>query len=49
MKYTYIVKDGISTQEHYGLELALMAGLSRDVIDRSYEISVKVYLFYFYF
>jgi hypothetical protein len=44
IKYLYAVQDGCCTEEHYGLQVARIAGLTESVLQRAHVISVKLEL-----
>ncbi|RUS17438.1 muts domain V-domain-containing protein [Endogone sp. FLAS-F59071] len=39
IRYLYTVKDGSTTEEHYGLKLADMAGFPQDIVNRAAAVS----------
>ena len=43
-RYSYIVKEGISTEVHYGLKLAELIGFPANVIIKASKVSKVVVL-----
>lgn len=42
VKYLYTVKEGVSSEQQYGLRLAAVAGFPEDILQRAEEISNQV-------